>query len=710
MSLRGVVTGTDACTTSDGVGASNPLSRLADAVLTVGSRGPREHGGGAAGGQGLRAVSKGPLGDLAALRRAVEAASQPNSTDSDGTAFQPITDADVDAFARQHGPAPPPRAPEPALQGNLHAFMRSCTEPSAAAAIDSAAQRPVASALPPAQQRVLRDRASILARQIFADQGPAFADRMVSSLLRSVGVDESAVDRAQMEAAWHDAQRGPQRRPLPPGLTSYASERLAPPPDMNRLSAWARDFERRMADQHAQLQSTAAPATRAPDAPAPEAAASEQEQVAADHDGALRDASRALEAQLASSGAATAGGGGSRFLQFVSKMSRGELLVRGNEVVERGSGEAARLDEAGGFGEGSAMERWAEEFAGGVRVPVAGDEVDEWAREFQRSAAQEFGSEHGGTGDEQLTEQWAQEFLSQLDTRTAPPAPYPFREDNAFKDKHDALALGRALYERGLLTEAALAVEAAIQDAPLVEAWRLLGAICAENDDDQRAIAAMLEALKLAPTDPEVLLSLGVSYTNELDPKDALGHLRAWLRSHPVHGPACRAALDAAAASDYGVAETADVFAAAAAAAPGDADVRVALGVAWNLARDFHAAVVAFREALEISPGDYSLWNKLGATQANSGESAAALQAYQRALDLKPNYVRAWVNMGIAHGNLGKYDEAARYYVRALQMNPDAGAVWGYLRSALACAGKFDLLDAADARNVAPLSEALPLG
>lgn len=78
------------------------------------------------------------------------------------------------------------------------------------------------------------------------------------------------------------------------------------------------------------------------------------------------------------------------------------------------------------------------------------------------------------------------------------------------------------------------------------------------------------------------------------------------------------------------------------------ADAHVALGVLYNLSRDFDGAVEAFRVALQTRSSDYSLWNKLGATLANSGRSSEAIDAYQRALELKPNYMRAWVNMGIS--------------------------------------------------------------
>lgn len=48
-------------------------------------------------------------------------------------------------------------------------------------------------------------------------------------------------------------------------------------------------------------------------------------------------------------------------------------------------------------------------------------------------------------------------------------------------------------------------------------AWRLLGTVHAENDDDRQAIAALQRAMKADPQNLEVLLALGISHTNELD-------------------------------------------------------------------------------------------------------------------------------------------------------------------------------------------------
>jgi peroxin-5 len=218
----------------------------------------------------------------------------------------------------------------------------------------------------------------------------------------------------------------------------------------------------------------------------------------------------------------------------------------------------------------------------------------------------------------------------------------------------------------------------------------------------------MNRALACDPNNLEVLLSLGVSYTNEFDRKNAVEFLRRWLATHPRYGPMMRDKMMPPESSQE-LSHAINLYKAAAASSPDDADVHAALGVLCNLARQYDDAVNAFRTALNINGKDYSLWNKLGATLANSSRSGEALDAYRRALESKPNYMRGWINMGISLANLGDYENSARYYVRALSLNAHSSSVWGYLRTSLICGGRVDLLPAVDENDIEALRRALPL-
>jgi peroxin-5 len=427
----------------------------------------------------------------------------------------------------------------------------------------------------------------------------------------------------------------------------------------------------------------------------------------------------------------------SQFLQFMSRMSRGELVAEGDGVTERSAAGAA----AGATAVGDA---WASEYAaaradGGAAVSAA--DPSGWAGEFRaRSASTAVPSASGGAhrwADEFADwagGDWAGEFQEmaargEVDGWThdsvwnaigeeskalaAERSRYEFVDPNPYLGRADALAVGRDLFRRGVLSEAALALEAAVRADPAsCEGWRLLSTVHAENDDDRRAIAAATKAHEADPSDLEALLSLGVSHTNELDAEEATGFMRAWLAHQPrfKHLEREHAAQFASNPSAGATpAATLALFKRAAAAAPRDADVHAVLGVLAHLCRSYDEAIAAFNAALDINPRDYSLWNKLGATQANSARSAEAMAAYQRALDLKPNYVRAWANMGIGYANQGKYEKSVGFYVRALSLNPRAESVWGYLRISLGCCGRIELMEAVDNKDLARLQAEFPL-
>ena len=82
---------------------------------------------------------------------------------------------------------------------------------------------------------------------------------------------------------------------------------------------------------------------------------------------------------------------------------------------------------------------------------------------------------------------------------------YVFKPNNPFMNDLHSFAKAKSLFRHGILSEAVYALEAEVQRKPdNVDAWRLLGTVHAENDDDTQAISAMARALKADPTNAEV--------------------------------------------------------------------------------------------------------------------------------------------------------------------------------------------------------------
>lgn len=287
--------------------------------------------------------------------------------------------------------------------------------------------------------------------------------------------------------------------------------------------------------------------------------------------------------------------------------------------------------------------------------------------------------------------------------------------------KQNWMEKGVRFFHQGNLGEAIRAFEMELQqnNPDNATAWRMLGRCHAENDMDPEAIKCLEAAVDRDPYSPESLLALGVSYVNELNHEKALENMKAWFTHNPkyagmnlptdIYGAANSTGAKSMAsggAKESAFEEVKHLLLAALAFDATDAgDVHEALGVIYNVIKDYDAAADSFRKALESRPEDYQLWNKLGATLANGSQSDQALPAYHRALQIKPKYARAWLNMAISHSNLQDHDEAARCYLQTLSLNPKATHCWTYLRMALSCAEKWDLLPLVFSQDLTAFNE-----
>ena len=86
-----------------------------------------------------------------------------------------------------------------------------------------------------------------------------------------------------------------------------------------------------------------------------------------------------------------------------------------------------------------------------------------------------------------------------------------------------------------------------------------------------------------------------------------------------------------------------------------DATLQNALGILYNISRNYERAIDSLNTALAAKPDDARLWNRLGATLANNDRTPEAIEAYRQALTLFPTFVRARYNLGISCMHLKSY-------------------------------------------------------
>jgi len=299
------------------------------------------------------------------------------------------------------------------------------------------------------------------------------------------------------------------------------------------------------------------------------------------------------------------------------------------------------------------------------------DEV--WREE---NAEEELEQAWEEAGLEASEEYWSA-FLKQKATTE-----YSFAAENPYLSTPSPLSQSASLEAAGLIPEAILALEAEVRSRPdSSEAWRRLGELHAECDNDIQAIAALYTGLRVDPFNLDSLLAIGVSSLNEVRAEDVVKYLGLWLERNPDY---------ATISPGEGLETTIRAFEQVCIESPLDSKAATALGILYLQQRRFAEAEQEFARALEVEPQSYTLWNKLAAARYMQGGEATA--AYERVLELRPSYIRAWANLGSCYWRQGNLHAAARFILCALALGPSDKHLWGKLVTMFLLMDRFDLV------------------
>ncbi len=102
-----------------------------------------------------------------------------------------------------------------------------------------------------------------------------------------------------------------------------------------------------------------------------------------------------------------------------------------------------------------------------------------------------------------------------------------------------------------------------------------------------------------------------------------------------------------------------------------DADGEYNRGVRARVAKDWPAAVDAFRRAVGLRADFAEAWNELGYAFRNQARYPESLDAYHEALRLRPAFPEALEYLGEAYVKMGRLDDARRVLDRLRPL--DAG-------------------------------------
>ena len=198
---------------------------------------------------------------------------------------------------------------------------------------------------------------------------------------------------------------------------------------------------------------------------------------------------------------------------------------------------------------------------------------------------------------------------------------------------HQAIVIAeRGDEERAL----ALTRELLHQHQSFEPALKFQGALLEDLGHGPEAAASYEAALKLAPSDPELLLKVGIYRLETGHHAAAIGLFVRGLKY-----------------------------------APRDRDTLYYLAQAYHLNGDNELALKTIQECLKVDPGNASVWQKYGELLCSSGDNQAALHWLLKAQQSDPTLDRINFDLGVANYRSMDLDHALTYSTKAAQRRPN---------------------------------------
>jgi tetratricopeptide (TPR) repeat protein len=195
--------------------------------------------------------------------------------------------------------------------------------------------------------------------------------------------------------------------------------------------------------------------------------------------------------------------------------------------------------------------------------------------------------------------------------------------------------------------------------------WMWLGVVELEMGDGDNAVEALDRAVKLAPTDVDILYHRGQAHL--FVSKDSYARMfRADPKSWRVRQILAEANADAERHTDA-IAE----YEAAIQLAPHEPRLHEELGTEYRSIGKMQEAEEAFRKELEIDPDNVVAQYKLGVLLTEKGNAAQGKQMIEVAMKLRPGLRHADYNLGRAEMLLGNDQAALEDFERATKADSD---------------------------------------
>lgn len=242
---------------------------------------------------------------------------------------------------------------------------------------------------------------------------------------------------------------------------------------------------------------------------------------------------------------------------------------------------------------------------------------------------------------------------------------------------------GVEFYKARQYVEAIQSFERSIAILPMSPAYNDLGNCHLRLEQYSEAIAAYKEAIRLKPDNSVAYFNLGTAYHESKDNENALTAFREVVRIEPDQANAWFMLgtihyvlghfQEAEAALQQSIRLTSDKSSLAAMHSL-LSEVYIAQGNQSHRAKDYAAAIDAFRKAIALGPDAKSLaraYKFLGVTFNQADQYDDAIQALQESLKLEPNSEDAHFGLGWTYFKAKQYPNALQALKEAVRLKPD---------------------------------------
>ena len=252
----------------------------------------------------------------------------------------------------------------------------------------------------------------------------------------------------------------------------------------------------------------------------------------------------------------------------------------------------------------------------------------------------------------------------------------------------DLIELGESLYAEGQVNGARSRFLEALKLAPEdPQLQNRLGMLEMSVNNSKKAMDYYTEACRLAPDVSRYHMRLGDSLQRQEKFEDAIKAYAVSLELEPKNAPA----WNNRGFANFNINRWNEALRCYDESMRSDPSYAVAwynYGYTLQLSGRLNDSKDYYQKAVDLDPRDKIAWNNLANVHYNQGQYERSIEIYKKSLELDPGYVIAVNNIGNALDHLHRYEEAIPYHEQAIELDSNFHYAWMAKGRALVKLGK----------------------